>query len=125
VIKRSLYQRKLYRIQKNSEGRLHVDVLKVPHHGSERNVSEQFFESVTADTYIISANGRDENPSLSTLKWIIERGKRDLRKVTILATNKTNNIEKTEQAYDSKTFQYKFIFLEPNAHFLDLNQNSF
>ena len=28
----------------NSEGRLHVDILKVPHHGSERNVSQQFFD---------------------------------------------------------------------------------
>ena len=28
----------------DSQGRLHVDILKVPHHGSERNVSEQFFE---------------------------------------------------------------------------------
>ena len=33
----------------NSEGRLHVDILKVPHHGSERNVSQQFFDTITAD----------------------------------------------------------------------------
>ena len=33
----------------NSEGRLHVDILKVPHHGSEGNVSEQFFDTVTSD----------------------------------------------------------------------------
>ena len=68
----------------NSEGRLHVDILKVPHHGSERNVSEQFFETVTADVYVISANGRDDNPSFATLKWIIENGQKNNRKITIV-----------------------------------------
>ena len=47
------------------EGRLHVDILKVPHHGSERNISETFFDIVTADVYVISANGRDDNPSFN------------------------------------------------------------
>ena len=88
----------------NPEGRLHVDILKVPHHGSERNVSAQFFDTVTADMYIISANGRDDNPSFLTLKWIIESGKKYNRKVTIVATNKTENIEKALQIYDSKYF---------------------
>ena len=68
----------------DSQGRLHVDILKVPHHGSERNVSEQFFETVTADVYVISANGRDDNPSFSTLKWIIENGQKNNRKITIV-----------------------------------------
>ena len=97
----------------NSEGKLHVDILKVPHHGSERNVSEQFFNTVTADVYIISANGRDDNPSFLTLKWIIESGKKYHRKVTIVATNKTENIEKAQQIYDPKKFQYTFVFFEP------------
>ena len=65
----------------NSAGRLHVDIMKVPHHGSERNVSEKFFDTVTADIYVISANGRDDNPSFLTLKWIIESGKKYLEKL--------------------------------------------
>ena len=28
---------------------VHVDLLKVPHHGSDRNVEQGFFEQVTAD----------------------------------------------------------------------------
>jgi hypothetical protein len=108
----------------NSEGRLHVDILKVPHHGSERNVSVQFFDTITADMYIISANGRDDNPSFLTLKWIIESGKKYHRKVTIVATNKTENINKVLQIYDSKKFQYEFVFLEPEAHFLKLDEKN-
>lgn len=108
----------------NSEGRIHVDILKVPHHGSERNSSEQFFETVTANTYVISANGRDDNPSLSTLKWIIESGKRHGTEITIIATNKTENIEKVQKIYDPQKFQYHLIILDPQKTSLEINASN-
>jgi beta-lactamase superfamily II metal-dependent hydrolase len=40
-----------------SRGRLHVDVLKLPHHGSINNVAAGFFEAISADRYIVSADG--------------------------------------------------------------------
>lgn len=53
-------------------GRLHVDLLKMPHHGSDRNVATGFFRKVTADHYVISADGRFGNPDVATLKMIAE-----------------------------------------------------
>lgn len=47
---------------------LHVDLLKLPHHGSMRNITQAFFEQITADHYVISANGRDDNPDLATIE---------------------------------------------------------
>jgi hypothetical protein len=44
------------------QGAVHVDLLKVPHHGSDRNVTEEFFRRVTADHYVVSANGQHGNP---------------------------------------------------------------
>ncbi len=52
------------------DGRTHVDVLKLPHHGSIRNLAAEFFERVTAAHYVISANGRDGNPETETLETI-------------------------------------------------------
>lgn len=52
----------------------------------KRNVSEQFFDIIIADVYVISAKGRDNNPSFFTLKWTIENGQKHNRKITILAT---------------------------------------
>ncbi|MDT5272112.1 MAG: hypothetical protein QOH49_4298 [Acidobacteriota bacterium] len=49
-------------------GTLHVDILKLPHHGSIRNMTEEFLNTVTADHYVISANGKYDNPDLDTLK---------------------------------------------------------
>jgi hypothetical protein len=52
------------------DGKLHLDVLKVPHHGSNRDVEVEFFEQVTADHYVISANGKYGNPDPETLEMI-------------------------------------------------------
>jgi hypothetical protein len=51
-------------------GRIHVDILKIPHHGSMANVTPEFFTRVTADHYVISADGRDENPDLTMLEML-------------------------------------------------------
>ena len=37
---------------------LHVDVLKVQHHGSEHNFKREFAKRITADHYVICGNGR-------------------------------------------------------------------
>jgi len=52
----------------NSKGRIHVDILKMPHHGSERNLSKNFLDLVTADHYVISANGKFKNPDTATIQ---------------------------------------------------------
>jgi beta-lactamase superfamily II metal-dependent hydrolase len=33
-------------------GKMHEDILKVPHHGSSRNMEPIFFERITADHYV-------------------------------------------------------------------------
>jgi hypothetical protein len=52
------------------KGTLAVDVLKVPHHGSNRNVDRDYFEAIVADHYVISADGKHENPDVDTLAMI-------------------------------------------------------
>ena len=66
-------------------GKLHVDILKCPHHGSIRNVAKEYFETITADHYVISADGKFDNPDVATLKLISAARKDD--KFTIHLTN--------------------------------------
>jgi Metallo-beta-lactamase superfamily len=54
------------------DGSVHVDVLKLQHHGSEHNIDEEFCRRVTADDYVICANGEHENPDLRALRLLIE-----------------------------------------------------
>ena len=107
----------------DSQGRYHVDLMKVPHHGSERNASRDFFDSVTADAYVISANGRDDNPSLATLEWIIESKRKKNKIITIFLTNRTNNTDKILQKYDQNKFHYRFHFLKKGSHSLEIPLN--
>jgi hypothetical protein len=49
-------------------GTMHVDVFKLPHHGSCRNNTAELLQRVIADTYVISANGKHANPDRETLE---------------------------------------------------------
>lgn len=51
---------------------LHVDVLKVQHHGSEHNIDEAFCRKITADHYIFCGNGEHENPDVRVVKAIMD-----------------------------------------------------
>jgi beta-lactamase superfamily II metal-dependent hydrolase len=51
-------------------GSIHVDLLKVQHHGSMHSVTQEFFAKVTADRYVISGNGKHKNPHRKTLEWL-------------------------------------------------------
>jgi len=104
----------------DKQGKFHVDVLKVPHHGSDRNVSQEFFNKVIADYYVISANGRDDNPSIDTLKWIIENGDKRRKFKKIVLTNNTPNVIKILKEYDRKKYKFECVFLGRNDTFLTL-----
>ena len=53
-------------------GHVHVDILKLPHHGSEHNFDLNFCRHVTADHYVFCANGRNGNPEDEVLQFIID-----------------------------------------------------
>lgn len=57
----------------DGSGKIRVDLIKVPHHGSYGNSSAEFYEKVTADHYLISTNGlKHKHPDLETLHWIVK-----------------------------------------------------
>jgi ribonuclease BN (tRNA processing enzyme) len=62
-----------------------VDLLKLPHHGSDRNVDQDYFDSIQAKHYVISADGRFTNPDVPTLEMISKSRKDD--DFTIWLTN--------------------------------------
>lgn len=51
---------------------IHVDVLKIQHHGSDHNFSDEFYDVVTADHYVFCGNGYKTNPELGVLDRLID-----------------------------------------------------
>jgi hypothetical protein len=102
------------------DGKFPVDVLKVPHHGSIRDLDTDFFERIPANDYIISANGRFSNPDIPTLEMIVA-----VRGNASYNIHLTYPVDQFNQAYDRQRLQelidesqdknYKIIPRDPNA----------
>jgi beta-lactamase superfamily II metal-dependent hydrolase len=54
-------------------GTFEVDVLKVPHHGSENNIDSDFVETVIARDYVFCGNGSSGNPNLDVIGMMFRR----------------------------------------------------
>jgi hypothetical protein len=51
-------------------GKMKVDILKMPHHGSDRNMEKTFLERVLADHYVFSGDGEHGNPERNTFQML-------------------------------------------------------
>ena len=95
-------------------GKCHVNVLKVPHHGSDRNVSTEFFQQVTADDYVISGNGQHGNPELAMLQMLSEARAGDDN----FTVHLTNSEPRLTDFFDSEKDggrTYEVVFRDPGA----------
>ena len=100
-------------------GTLALDVLKLPHHGSVRNVEADFFTRLPARHYVISANGRDGNPESATLEAIAASRADD--DFTIHLTNRDGmgdlaaRLDAIAAARDAAGRSYGIAFRDPAA----------
>jgi hypothetical protein len=80
---------------------LEVDLLKLPHHGSDRNVETDFFRRIVARHYVVSGDGTDGNPETATLKMIAEA--RDDDDFALHLTNRSgkNDLESRLAAFEA------------------------
>jgi hypothetical protein len=96
-------------------GRRHVSVLKVPHHGSIRNITADFLRAVTADTYVISADGRYGNPDADALALIVEVAHEQGRRIELAMTNTTASSERLLASHPPGRFGYAVRTLRPGS----------
>ncbi len=97
----------------NADKTLKVDLIKLPHHGSQRNVTRKFFQTVTADQYVISANGMYNNPDFNTLKWLVETAKEQGRSIKIYITNATDSTRQLLEQYPPAQYGYRLVGIKP------------
>ena len=56
----------------DSNKRIHVNILKIPHHGAVANVNLEFLQNVIADHYVFCGNGTHKNPELSVVQLVVD-----------------------------------------------------
>ena len=93
------------------DGTIHVDLLKLPHHGSDHNVDTDFFRRVTADHYVISADGSHGNPEVATLRMLSESRRSD--DFTLHLTNTERRLRRFFQTEKSSGRRYDVRFRDP------------
>jgi hypothetical protein len=105
----------------DADGRRHVSILKMPHHGSIRNVTAEFLQAVTADCYVISANGRYGNPDYEALVLTVETAHAQGRPFELALTNVTPSSERLLTTHPPATFGYQLRLLQADAPALELD----
>jgi beta-lactamase superfamily II metal-dependent hydrolase len=82
-------------------GPVKIDLLKMPHHGSIRNSTEDFLKFFIADHYVFSANGKYDNPDAPTIEALVKmHGK---RKIVLHFTNEDVTWKDPYQLEKNKT----------------------
>jgi glyoxylase-like metal-dependent hydrolase (beta-lactamase superfamily II) len=98
---------------------LEVDILKLPHHGSDRNVETEFFRTVVADHYVVSGDGANDNPEIAALRMISEA--RDDDDFVLHLTNRTGKnrlgprLERFERDERRRGRRYDISFRDESA----------
>lgn len=95
-------------------GRCHVDLLKIQHHCSSHSTTQDFFERVTADRYVISGNGKHDIPHADALAWLsAARAKQPYdaymtNRIGVLDNKKTLDTFLASEAKNEPTHAYHF-----------------
>ncbi|HQX10141.1 MAG TPA: hypothetical protein PKY66_07005 [Thermoflexales bacterium] len=96
----------------------HVDLLKLPHHGSARNASPGFFRTVKADRYLICADGTNGNPDPPTLNWLVAAARDDRREFEIIATSQTQSLVDFVARFPPRDNHYRLRLMPARSHAL-------
>jgi hypothetical protein len=59
-------------LKDDGKSTINVDILKGPHHGSDRNVEPIFFRRIVARHYVFSGNGEHGNPERETFQMLMD-----------------------------------------------------
>jgi hypothetical protein len=103
-------------------GRIHVDLLKVQHHGSNHSTTQDFFERVTADRYIISGNGKHGIPHGDALEWLSAARRGQPYKVFMTNRKGQEGLEEMLNAFLAREAaaepKHTYLFRRENRQFI-------
>lgn len=89
------------------------DVIKLSHHGSSQNISDEFLKTFDSKIFLISANGTHGHPNVETISKIIIRKTNTQR--AIIMSNKTQSIGLFDNQGWKEEFNYTISYLSNEA----------
>lgn len=84
-----------------------MNLIKLPHHGSKRNISKRFLKQYNSDFYLISAGETDLRPSMETVAMILVNNPEEYKKIYIV--NRNHTVESFDEENIHLDFNFEFI----------------
>ncbi|MBA3340974.1 MAG: MBL fold metallo-hydrolase [Gemmatimonadaceae bacterium] len=108
-------------------GFVHIEALKVQHHGSENNMNEDFARRVSADHYVFCGNGSHHNPEIKVIDMVFASrlGKASVRALAPEAQNRDFHFWfSTTSEASPEGLERREIFAEVEEHVAHLETQS-
>ena len=94
---------------------LHVDVLKVAHHGAWSNNSPELIDRIRAKYYLFSSNGRrHHHPHFETMAWILKKHGAASEKTFVFNYKQGNRLLDVDDFQMKQTYNYKTLWPDVN-----------
>ncbi len=103
---------------------MHFDIVKVSHHGSLRNTTEELLNIISSSKWIISGNGEHGNPDIDTIKLILRKNKGIMKQLYFNYSPEWLSILNVE----SLKSEYKYEIIAPvngDSLSIELGENSY
>ena len=84
-----------------------INLIKLPHHGSKRNISRRFLKQYSSDSYLISAGETKLRPSMETIAMILMNDVEKSKKIYIVNRNLT--VECFDKENIHSYFYFEFV----------------
>ncbi len=90
---------------------IHVNALKVAHHGAWPNNSPELLKMVYADYFLFSSNGsRHSHPHLQTLAWILKEHQEHQPKTFVFNYRQTRKYDEIEDPNIKAAYKYETLW---------------
>lgn len=109
--------KQLENMDRNEHNRVYFDLVKISHHGSDKNTSLELLKLIDCSKFIISTDGKKHgHPALSTFAKIIHESCG--RPLEVYCNYQTNNSKLMEKLIESCDFQCSFIYPESDQNLI-------
>ncbi|GAB6992134.1 hypothetical protein JCM16418A_41850 [Paenibacillus pini] len=101
-------------MEKDHNGRIVFDLVKISHHGSSNNTNTRILELIDCSKYVISTDGsKHGHPDLSTLAKIIQESKGE--KIEIYCNYRTANSQFIEELVESLSYKCTIVYPDDSS----------
>jgi len=108
-------EEQLKKLMPEDEFPLHVDMLKVAHHGAWSNNSPELIDRIRANYYVFSSNGRSHHhPHYETMAWILKKHGTESSKTFVFNYKQGDRLLDVNNSQMKQTYNYKTMWPDVN-----------